>query len=161
MRPLLIPQLGCCKRNPVSRVGLTPSPTCHTGQGGFPKGDAATSATKRVARECQPSSGNQRRVFHLEWRTYALGGFSSNLPVRANAELAKSETRPFVPFSGSATSRHTRSSAELITTTSGFKFSVHTSLGFWDRGSQNRGKERQLVDARGQPGDELFQAVVQ
>jgi hypothetical protein len=69
--------------------------------------------------------------------------------------------RPFVPFSGSATSRHTRSSAELIITTSGFKFSVHTSLGFWDRGSQNRGKERQLVDARGQPGDELFQAVVQ
>ena len=34
--------------------------------------------------------------------------------------------RPFVPFSGSATSRHTRSSEVFITTTSGFKFSVHT-----------------------------------
>jgi len=35
------------------------------------------------------------------------------------------------------------------------------SLGFWQRGAQNRGKERHLVDARRQLSDELFQAVVQ
>src|SRR5262245_37353139 len=35
---LLISQLGCCKHNPASRVGPTPSPTCHTGQGGSRKG---------------------------------------------------------------------------------------------------------------------------
>ena len=35
------------------------------------------------------------------------------------------------------------------------------SLGFWQRGAQNRGKERHLVDPRRQLGDELFQAVVQ
>jgi len=34
-------------------------------------------------------------------------------------------------------------------------------LGFWERGAQNRGKERHLVDPRRQLGDELFQAVVQ
>ena len=85
----------------------------------------------------------------------------ARLGKRAADQMApEPEPTEIVPFSGSAT-RHTRSSAELISTTSGFKFSVHTSLGFWDRGSQNRGKERQLVDARGQPGDELFQAVVQ
>jgi hypothetical protein len=38
----------------ASRVGLTPSPTCHTGQGGPRNGDVATSATKR-SHECQPS----------------------------------------------------------------------------------------------------------
>ena len=36
-----------------------------------------------------------------------------------------------------------------------------SSLGFWERGAQNRGKERHLVDPRRQLGDELFQAVVQ
>ncbi len=36
-----------------------------------------------------------------------------------------------------------------------------SSLGFWERGAQNRGKERHLVDARRQLSDELFQAVVQ
>jgi hypothetical protein len=35
------------------------------------------------------------------------------------------------------------------------------SLGFWEGSAQNRGKERHLVDARRQPSDELFQAVVQ
>src|SRR5262245_1866953 len=35
---LLISQLGCCKHNPASRVGPTPSPTCHTEQGGSRKG---------------------------------------------------------------------------------------------------------------------------
>ncbi len=34
----------------ASRVGLTPSPTYLPGQGGFPQGDAAISAMKRVAR---------------------------------------------------------------------------------------------------------------
>jgi hypothetical protein len=34
----------------ASRVGLTPSPTCQTWARWFPQGDAATSATKRVAR---------------------------------------------------------------------------------------------------------------
>jgi hypothetical protein len=34
-------------------------------------------------------------------------------------------------------------------------------LGFWERGAQNRGKERHLVDARRQLSDELFQAVIQ
>jgi hypothetical protein len=33
--------------------------------------------------------------------------------------------------------------------------------GFWDRGAQNRGKERHLVDARRQLSDELFQTVIQ
>ena len=36
-----------------------------------------------------------------------------------------------------------------------------SSLGFWERGAQNRGKEGHLVDARRQLSDELFQAVVQ
>jgi len=36
-----------------------------------------------------------------------------------------------------------------------------SSLDFWERGAQNRGKERHLVDARRQLSDELFQAVVQ
>lgn len=35
--------------------------------------------------------------------------------------------QPFVLFSGSEPSRHTRSLAGFITTTSGFKFSVHTA----------------------------------
>src|SRR5262249_49144237 len=35
------------------------------------------------------------------------------------------------------------------------------NLGFWERGAQNRGKERHLVDPRRQFGDELFQAIVQ
>src|SRR5262249_60787212 len=39
--------------------------------------------------------------------------------------------------------------------------SSHRSLGFWERGAQNRGKERHLVDASRQPGDKLFQAIVQ
>ena len=34
----------------ASRVGLTPSPTCQTWARWFPQGDAATSATKQVAR---------------------------------------------------------------------------------------------------------------
>jgi hypothetical protein len=34
--------------------------------------------------------------------------------------------RPFVPFSGSGTSRHKRSSVGFITATFGFRFSVHT-----------------------------------
>src|SRR5262245_41394126 len=38
---------------------------------------------------------------------------------------------------------------------------LQSSLGFWKCGGQNRGKERHLVDASRQPGDELFQAVVQ
>jgi len=41
------------------------------------------------------------------------------------------------------------------------RFTTGTSLGFWDRGAQDRGKECRLVDARGQSGDERFQAVVQ
>ena len=36
-----------------------------------------------------------------------------------------------------------------------------SSLVFWERGAQNRGKERHLVDVRRQLSDELFQAVVQ
>ena len=36
-----------------------------------------------------------------------------------------------------------------------------SSLGFCERGAQNRGKERHLVDVRRQPSDELFQAVIQ
>src|SRR5262249_9625912 len=35
-----------------------------------------------------------------------------------------------------------------------------SDLGFWKCGAQNRGKERHLVDASRQSGDELFQAVV-
>src|SRR3974390_1955007 len=35
--------------------------------------------------------------------------------------------RPFVPFNGSATSRHKRSSVGFITATLGFRFSVHTA----------------------------------
>src|SRR5580698_564860 len=50
----------------ASRVGLTPSPTCQTWARWFPQGDAATSATKQVARDCQPSSGNRRRVFYVK-----------------------------------------------------------------------------------------------
>jgi hypothetical protein len=38
---------------------------------------------------------------------------------------------------------------------------LQSSLRFWERGAQNRGKERHLVGARWQPSDELFQAVVQ
>jgi hypothetical protein len=34
--------------------------------------------------------------------------------------------RPFVPFNGSATSRHKQSSVGFITATFGFRFSVHT-----------------------------------
>src|SRR4029450_5465155 len=36
--------------------------------------------------------------------------------------------RRFVPFSGSGTSRHTRSSVGFITITYGFRFSVQTTL---------------------------------
>ncbi len=42
-----------------------------------------------------------------------------------------------------------------------FTAGPQSGLGFWERGAQNRGKERHLVDARGQLSDELFQAVVQ
>src|SRR5262249_41734859 len=85
----------------------------------------------------------------------------ARLGKRAAGQMApEPEPTEVVPFSGSAT-RHTRSPAELITTTSGLKFSVPTSPRVWVRRSPNRGKERQLVEARGQPGDELFQAVVQ
>ena len=31
----------------------------------------------------------------------------------------------------------------------------------WERGAQNRGKERHLIDARRQLSDKLFQAVIQ
>ena len=36
--------------------------------------------------------------------------------------------RPFVPFNGSGTSRHKRSSVDFITATFGFRFSVHTGV---------------------------------
>src|SRR4051794_15502929 len=49
---------------PASRVGLTPSPTCLTGQGGLPQGDAATFGNETVARAHRPSSEQNRwRVF--------------------------------------------------------------------------------------------------
>src|SRR5262245_22551655 len=48
--PSLIRLLKLDKIAIASRVGLTPSPTCLPQQGGFPKGDAARSATKRIAR---------------------------------------------------------------------------------------------------------------
>src|SRR5262249_21685399 len=38
--------------------------------------------------------------------------------------------RPFVPFSVPESSAHRRFSADCITTTSGFRFSVHTPLAF-------------------------------
>ena len=41
------------------------------------------------------------------------------------------------------------------------RLAPQNSLGFWKRGAQNRGKERHLVDASRQSGDELFQALVQ
>jgi hypothetical protein len=50
----------------ASRVGLTPSPTCQTWARWFPQGDAATSATNQVARDCQPSSENRWRVFYVK-----------------------------------------------------------------------------------------------
>jgi putative tryptophan/tyrosine transport system substrate-binding protein len=37
----------------------------------------------------------------------------------------------------------------------------HGSLAFWERGAQNRGKERHLIDARRHLSDKLFQAIVQ
>ena len=52
--------------------------------------------------------------------------------------------RPFVPFNGSATSRHTRFSAGFITATFGFRFSVHTP-GLWasfHRAGQSHGYPR-------------------
>jgi hypothetical protein len=57
----------------ASRVGLTPSPTCHPGQGGFPQGDAATSATNQVAR-LSALLGKPTEGFLLEWRTTRARG---------------------------------------------------------------------------------------
>src|SRR3974390_3138678 len=42
--------------------------------------------------------------------------------------------RPFVPFNGSGTSCHKRSSVGFIIATSGFRFSVHTGVILWARG---------------------------
>src|SRR5450759_880071 len=55
----------------ASREGLTPSPTCQAWARWFPQGDAATSATKRVARDCQPSSGNRWRFFYIKTQNRA------------------------------------------------------------------------------------------
>ncbi len=47
----------------ASRVGLTPSPTCPVRARWFPKGDAASKATKRATSACQPSSGEPMEGF--------------------------------------------------------------------------------------------------
>jgi hypothetical protein len=46
----------------ASRVGLTPSPTCQTGQGGLPQGDAAEIGNETVAREASPPT---RGLFYV------------------------------------------------------------------------------------------------
>ena len=43
----------------------------------------------------------------------------------------------------------------------GGRLMAYCSLVFWERGAQNRGKQRHLIDARRQLSDKLFQAVVQ
>src|ERR1019366_3117310 len=62
----------------ASRVGLTPSPTCQTWARWFPQGDAATSATKRVARDCQPSSDETDGGFFMSKRK--SGGQAAGSP---------------------------------------------------------------------------------
>ena len=86
-------QAGCCKHNPASRVGLTPSPTCHTGQGGSRKGMRPLRQRNGSHENVSPPLENRRRVFYLEWRHLRARGIyvPTCQPVQI-AELAKSET---------------------------------------------------------------------
>jgi hypothetical protein len=59
----------------------------------IPKGDAATSATKRVVRECQPSSDQTGGgFFNVEWRTIRARGiwFQIASPCRSQNWLKRS-----------------------------------------------------------------------
>ena len=52
-----------CTVDPASRVGLTPSPTCQSGQGGRPQGDVAHFGNEAGRANCQPSSQPRWRDF--------------------------------------------------------------------------------------------------
>ena len=80
-------------------------------------------AQRSIRRECVDhivvlGEAHLRRIL----KTYA--GYYNK--IRTHRSLDKD--RRFVPFSGSGTSRHTRSSVGFITITYGFRFSVQTEV---------------------------------
>ena len=76
---MLISQLGCCKHNPASRVGLTPSPTCHTGQGGSRKGMWPLRQRNGSHENVSPPRKTGGGFFIWSGGTYALGEFTFQL----------------------------------------------------------------------------------
>jgi hypothetical protein len=56
-------ELSVCTIDIASRVGLTPSPTCQSGQGGLPQGDVAQFGNEAGCANCQPSSPQPKEGF--------------------------------------------------------------------------------------------------